>query len=194
METTWSWFGEFPVRGQRKCSGPRSWWDIRLWGRAPCGTGSGQGGRRARVKPGSIVSRGRWWETPGRTSEEKARLFKRLCWVVQMITLTFTYCVKVFGPWVAPTCCAAPQEGVGRRMSPMHLQIDGASYSMEAHVFKIVEKRSLCLKWCLRPNFLPQYCVRRCVLQFRDMRQCTVDLMGKVGKWGVSTIKWEAVP
>ena len=57
-----------------------------------------------------------WWKSP-----EEAGLFKGLCGVIKYLTLTCTYCSKVFGPWVAPKCWAGPLEEAERRMPPMEL-------------------------------------------------------------------------
>ena len=64
---------------------------------------------------------------------------------------------------------------------------------MEAHVFKIVEN-AVCVEAEPAAQLLTTVLgSKMCFMQFRDMRQCTVDFMGKMGKWGVLT-KWEAVP
>ena len=78
-------------------------------------------------------------ERPRGGSTEEARLFKGLCGVVKYLTLTCTYCSKVFGPWVAPKCWAGPLEEADRRMPLMELWIDGASCNIEAQGFKILE-------------------------------------------------------
>ena len=72
------------------------------------------------VELGHVFPRGRgetsWWKSP-----EEAGLFKGLYGVIKYLTLTCTYCSKVFGPWVAPKCWAGPLEEVERRMPPMEL-------------------------------------------------------------------------
>ena len=64
---------------------------------------------------------------------------------------------------------------------------------MEAHVFKIVETQSVFEAVPAVQRLTTVLCLKMCFMQFWDMRQFTMDLMEKMGNWGVST-KWKAVP
>ena len=137
-ETPWNWFGGLPGSCCQRATKLRPRRDSSVWTRPASGCRVGLGERRPRVELGRVFPRGRgeasWWK-----STEEAGLFKWLCWVVKCLTLTCTYCSEVFGPWVAPKCWVGPLEEAERRMPPMELWIDGASCSIEAQGFKILE-------------------------------------------------------